>query len=64
MGGQSSLHELSVRVKTRMGLERFKIEKSQFWSRLKLAENRAASSLWIVGPPQEGILLEPKLVWI
>ena len=30
MGRQSSLHELSVRVKTPIGLERFKVEKSQF----------------------------------
>jgi len=47
MGRRSSLHEHFVRVKTPIGLERFEVEKSRFWSCSKTAENRAASSLWV-----------------
>ena len=34
MGRRSSLHEHFVRVKTRMGLERFEVEKSRAFSRI------------------------------
>ena len=45
MGRRSSLHELCVRVKTHMGLERFEDEKSRFLSCFKSPETRAVSSL-------------------
>ena len=63
MGRRSSLHEHFVRVKTHMGLERFEVEKSQFWSCFKSPKNRASSSLWVGGHRSKGILCASKLLW-
>ena len=64
MGRRSSLHEHFVRVKNRMGLERFEVEKSRFWSCFKSAEHRVASSIWIAGHRFTRILCVSKLVWV
>ena len=47
-----------------MGLERFQVEKAQFWSCSKSAENWAASSLWIGGQAYTSILYASKLGWV
>ena len=62
-GRRSSLHEHFVLVKTRMGLERFEVEKSRFWSCFKSPKNRASSSLWVGGHRSTGILCASKLLW-
>ena len=47
MDNRSSLYEDFLRVKTHMGLERFEVEKSLFWSWCIYAENQAISSLQV-----------------
>ena len=49
MGRRSSLREHFERVKTLIGLERFRVQKFRFWGCFKSAENRARSSLWVGG---------------
>ena len=53
---------LYLRVTTLIGLERFEVEKYRFWSGLKSAENRAASSLWVGSHRCARILCETKLL--
>ena len=61
---RSLLHELCLRNKTHISLERFEVIKSLFWSCSKLTENGAASSLWIGGHRYTGIKFVSKLVWV
>ena len=53
-----------MRVKTRLGLERFEVEKSRFLSYFKTAENRAAGNLLVGCHRYTRISCASKLVWV
>ena len=71
MGSWSSLHEISVRVKTLMGLERFEVETNYCRRPSETAQTAefpaeilTASSVWIGDHRSMRILCASKLLWV